>query len=139
MKIDRFVPLLDQNKEHTIQDQHQRHDETVVQILVQEVIEKDADDGGRDTGDDDLDPEVDPGRHKTDASVRATTRKWPELTGKGGDDREDRAQLDHDLEDLVILIRLIQPDQFIHKDHMSGAGDREPLGKALHESEYDDF
>ena len=139
MKIDRFVSLLDQNKEHTIQDQHQRHDEAVIEILVQEIIEEDADDGRRDAGDDDLDPEVDPGRHETDASVRATTRKWPELTKEGSDDREDRAQLDHDLEDLVILIRLIQPDQFIHEDHMSGTGDRKPLGKALHESEYDDF
>ena len=139
VKIDRFVPLLDQNEEHAIQDQHQRHDEAVIEVLIQEVIEEDTDDGRRDAGDDDLDPEIDAGWHEADASIRATTRKRPELTEEGGDDCEDRAQLDHDLEDLIVLIRLVQPDQLIDENHVSCTGDRKPLGEALHESEYDNF
>ncbi len=49
--------------------------------------------------------------------------------------RQDRAELDHDLEDLAA--RSGEPDQFGGEDQMAGRGDRQKLGHTLDDAEDD--
>ena len=45
---------------------------------------------------------------------------------------EDRAELDHDVEDLALLV--VQPEKVGDDDEVTGRGDRKELGEPLHHS-----
>ena len=154
-----FVVVLDNDKKHTINDQHDGNDHIVVKFLFNNVIKRKSDDDRRQTCYQDLKPE-DPlilitvffyKSKDSSGYCRLFTQchlcflrdfsyvKRPQLVPVQYNNCQDRAKLDHHQEKFHKCLGYIQLDKLIHKDHMSGTTDRKPLGDSLHNTEKDNL
>ena len=154
-----FVVVLDNDKKHTINDQHDGNDHIVVKFLFNNVIKRKSDDDRRQTCYQDLKPE-DPlilitvffyKSKDSSGYCRLFTQchlcflrdfsyvKRPQLVPVQYNNCQNRAKLDHHQEKFHKCLGYIQLDKLIHKDHMSGTTDRKPLGDSLHNTEKDNL
>lgn len=63
----------------------------------------------------------------------------PELVPEQNHHRKDGTQLDDHAEHGHELFTCIELDELLHKDHMTGGRDGQPLGDALHNAHQDGF
>jgi hypothetical protein len=100
-------------------------------MLFHPVIERHADDRSRKAGNDDLAPEA-PGRLSSVLALRG--RERVQLIEEQHDDSEDGTKLDHDEEHVPEVLRDIESDELVQKEHMAGRGNRQPFGDAFDEA-----
>ena len=124
------IPL-DEQEAGAIEQQHQGHDGRVIKVLVEPIVQRQADEHGRQAGNRDLQPHDDlvhaaitvaEALQAAHEAVRALlgepralrdalTVEGPELAPVEHHNSKDRAELDDDVEHLLERIRLLQrPD-----------------------------
>lgn len=153
-----IIPL-DKQEADAIEQQHQGHDGWIIEVLVEPIVQRQADEHGRQAGNRDLQPHDDlvhtaitvaEALQAAHEAVRALlgepralrdalTVEGPELAPVEHHNSKDRAELDDDVEHLLERIRLLQRPDGVRQDQMARAADGKPLRDALHDAEHDDL
>ena len=128
-------PALDHQEEHTVDNQHQRHNDVVHQVFVHDVVEQQTDHCGRDARYDHLEPHLP--RIAALLLRLGLECKRVELLEEHHHHGDDRAQLDHIQEHIHERLADVELDKLIHQNHVARAADGQPLRDPLDDPEED--
>ena len=128
--------VLHKDEEDTIQNQHGGDRDVIVEAGLKPVVQR-ADDEHRDGGGHHLEPELPDGRLGADAAMAQA--EGPELIPEQHHHGQNGTQLDDHPEHGHEFFTGIELDDLLHKDHVTGGGDGQPLGNALHDTHQDRF
>ena len=111
------VPVFDREDHEGADDERRGHARRIEEVFLDEVLRGEADDGRRQERDEEV---------RGEALLHAVAREprecladtHAELPAHG----KDRTQLDHDVEDLALLV--VQPEEVRDDDEVPGRGDR---------------
>ena len=132
----RGAAVFHHDEEDAVQDQHGGNGDVVVEAGLEPVVQR-ADDQHRQGGGHHLEPELPDLRLGGHAAVPQP--EGPELVPEQDHHREDGTQLDDHAEHGHELFTCIELDELLHKDHVTGGRDGQPLGDALHNAHQDGF
>ena len=131
-------------EQHAVQDQRGGHHGGVVQMLIQPVVQRQADDGRGHAGDEDQPPkppdvQPQPGNQLL-AQVRALggrlvgLAEGPQFVKVQHHHGQNGTQLDDYPEHTHKCIAQLELNDLLQQDHVAGAGDGQPFGDALHDA-----
>ena len=122
------APVLDHDKQHAVHNERQRHDGSVVEMLLHPVVERQADRRRRNAAEHDLAPQH---PRVATALLALAGRKRVELVEKQHADSQNGAELNHDQEHIPERLAHVHLDELVHQDHVTGRRDGQPFGDAL--------
>ena len=107
-------------------------------MLIEPIVEEDAEDGGWDGGQKDVGPF---GPDHLLLVLGFVLAKRPEVDEEMEDDRQDGGKLDDDQKELeeILALGFFEREKFLEDEHMPGGGYREPFGDAFDYAEDDGF
>ena len=122
------TPILDHDKQHAVHDERQRHDGSVVEMLLHPVVERQADRRGGNTAEHDLAPQ-----HPRIATtiLSLAGRERIELVEEQHADGQNGAKLNHNQEHIPERLAHVHLDELVHQDHVTRRRNRQPFGNAL--------
>ena len=126
------IAALEHDEHHAVQDEHGRHGHLVVEVLVHQIVEQEADDGSRDAADGHHAPQTPRALLLDGVLLRRERVQLVEVQDEHG---HDGAQLDDHEEQGQKLVGHLQLHELVHEDHMAGRGDGQPFGDALHDAD----
>ena len=106
-------------------------------MFVHPVVQQKAQHGGRDAGGDNFKPQMDhrPAEMGGQAGVPAIVpAEGPQLAEIEHHNRQNGAQLDHHPEHLHEIIAELEVQHLFRQNHVTGAGNGQPLGNALNDA-----
>ena len=121
-------------KHHAVKDQHDAHHQRGVEMGIHPIVQQKAQHGGGQAGHKDLAPQAEDG--PLDISCRTgvfvvVPGKRPQLFPIQYHHSQNGAQLDHHTEHGKKFIAQVKLQKLFGQDHVSGAGNGQPLGDAL--------
>ena len=122
------APVLDHDKQHAVHNERQRHDGSVVEMLLHPVVERQADRRRRNATEHNLAPQH-PG--VATALLALAGRERVELVEKQHADGQNGAELNHDQEHIPERLAHVHLDELVHQDHVTRRRNGQPFGDAL--------
>jgi len=126
------APTLDHDECDAVDDERRSDDPCVVEVLLHEVIERDANDRRRQAAHDDLAPQA---PRVAALLLRLAKAKGQQVAQEENANGENSAKLDHDEEHVPEFLGDVELDELIDQDHVPRRGDRQPLRDALDQTE----
>ena len=130
------APVLDHDKQHAVHNERQRHDGSIVEMLLHPVVERQADRRRRNATEHNLAPQH-PG--VATALLALAGRERIELMEEQHTDGQNGAELNHDQEHIPERLAHVHLDELVHQDHVTGRRNRQPFGDALDQAHEDRF
>ena len=122
------APVLDHDKQHAIHDERQRHDGSIVEMLLHPVVERQADCRGGNAAEHNLAPQH-PG--VATALLALAGRKRVKVVEEQDANGQNGAKLDHDQEHIPERLAHVHLDELVHQDHVTSRRNGQPFGDAL--------
>ena len=123
------APTLDHDERDAVDDERGSDDPRVVEVLLHEVVQRNADNRRRQAAHDDLAPQT-PG--VAALLARLAKPKRQQVTDEQHAHGQDRAKLNHHEEHVPELFGHVELDELVHQDHVAGRRDGQPFRNALH-------
>ena len=122
------APVLDHDKQHAVHNERQRHDGSIVEMLLHPVVKRQTDRRGGNAAEHNLAPQH-PGVATT--LLAFAGRKRVEVVKEQDADGQNGAKLNHDQEHIPERLAHVHLDELVHQDHVTGRRNRQPFGDAL--------
>ena len=122
------APVLDHDKQHAVHNERQRHDGSIVEMLLHPVVERQTDRRGGNAAEHNLAPQH-PG--VATALLTLAGRERVELMEEQHTDGQNGAELNHNQEHIPERLAHVHLDELVHQDHVTGRRNRQPFGDAL--------
>ena len=131
--------ILYQKKGNADKDQHDGYDQSIVEMIVQPVIQQDTYDTCRNAGYDGLPPETQGVALPHELSGLFRSAQGPDGFPVHENDGQDGTELDDDKKHLPEGVALLDLYDLIQKDHVAGRADRQPFGDSFYDTVEDRF
>ena len=128
--------VLHHEEEHTVQNQHGGYGDVVVEVCLHPIVQR-ADDQHRQGGGYHLEPQVPHAGLGDDLALPQP--EGPQLIPEQHHHGQNGTQLDDHPEHGHEFFTGIELDDLFHQNHVTGGGDGQPLGNALHDTHQDRF
>ena len=122
------APVLDHDKQHAVHNERQRHDGSIVEMLLHPVVKRQTDRRGGNAAEHNLAPQH-PGVATT--LLAFAGRKRVEVVKEQDADGQNGAKLNHDQKHIPERLAHVHLDELVHQDHVTGRRNRQPFGDAL--------
>ena len=122
------APVLNHDKQYAVHNERQRHDGSIIEMLLHPVVKRQTDRRGGNATEHNLAPQH-PG--VATALLALAGRKRVEVVEEQDADGQNGAKLNHDQEHIPERLAHVHLDELIHQDHVTGRGNRQPFGDAL--------
>ena len=128
--------VLHHKEEHAVQNQHGGYGDVVIEVLLHPIVQR-TDDQHRQGGGYHLEPQVPHAGLGDDLALPQP--EGPQLIPEQHHHGQNGTQLDDHPEHGHELFTGIELDDLFHQNHVTGGGDGQPLGNALHDTHQDRF
>ena len=130
----RGAAVFHHKEEHAVQDQHGGYGDVVIEVCLHPIVQR-TDDQHRQGGGYHLEPQVPHAGLGDDLALPQP--EGPQLIPEQHHHGQNGTQLDDHPEHGHEFFTGIELDDLLHKDHVTGGGDGQPLGNALHDTHQD--
>ena len=131
--------ILYQKKGNADKDQHDGYDQSIVEMIVQPVIQQDTYNTCRNAGYDGLPPETQGVALPHELSGLFRSAQGPDGFPVHENDGQDGTELDDDKKHLPEGVALFDFANLIQKNHVAGRADRQPFGDSFYDTVEDRF